>query len=387
MKNKILSKMMMLALVFCSMFLVVACSVQKDVGISSITINSESSVIEIYEGEFNEAGITATVVYEDETTETITITENMVAGYNEGTQWFDTPGTYAITVLFKGKTVDLTVKVLPKYISVRFFDGLGNLIEKQSIRKGEDAVAPNDGFNVEGMKFIGWDRLFTNLTEDTDVYAVYGNISVLDIETQFDGWQYRIKTSTGSDVYEFYKFADGKVYYYEGTLESFIYSEKDSIEGVEYTAVYSSRVTDKISGSWEISFGANTSAQYTLYYDGEKLYTKSTDAAYIYYNQLNTKYALQNNVWYQWVITEGDSNGTAGVNGYIRISSNAKMEYYKGSSAPTDSTGVTYLAYSMSVNDTGDIVITTEETSSVQSLRIVCNANPYLNNSNLTIVE
>lgn len=371
-------------------FVFTACGIQKDVGISSITINSESSVIEIYEGEFNEAGITAKVVYDDETTETVTITEDMVSGYNDGPQWFDNPGTYAITVLFKDETVDLTVKVLPKYISVRFFDGHGNLIEKQSIRKGTDAVAPNDGFDIEGMEFIGWDRLFTNLTENTDVYAMYGNIKALDIETQLHDWQYRVKTDViGNNVYEFFKFADGKVYYYDGKLENFLYSEKDSIEGVEYTAVYTSRIIDEISGSWKISFDTNINEkQYTLYYDGEKLYIKSTDDTLVYYKQANTKYAL-NGSWYKWTITAGE-NETADINGYIRIGSNAKIEYYKGASAPSENTSVDNLiGYSVSINDEGNIIITTEETSSVQSLIIVCNQSPYISNLDkmLTIVK
>ena len=153
-----MKKIFSMMIIVLACFVLTACGIQKEVGISSITLNSESSVIEIYEGEFNEAGITATILYEDDTTETITITDEMVVGHVvDGQQWFKVPGTYAITVLFKGETVDFTVKVLPKYITVRFFDGYGNEIGKQSIRKGSDAVAPNDGYEIEGLKVI-WIR-------------------------------------------------------------------------------------------------------------------------------------------------------------------------------------------------------------------------------------
>lgn len=371
-------------------FILTACTVQKDVGISSISINSESSVVEIYEGEFNEAEITATVVYEDDSTETITITDQMVSGkVVNGQQWFKVPGIYAVTVLFKGETVDLTVKVLPKFITVRFFDGDGSLITQQSIKKGSDATAPNDGFGIAGMEFIGWDRLLTNLTEDTDVYALYGNITTLDVETQFQDWQYLTRQDGSSGlIYEFYKFADGKVYYYEGDLESFLYSGKDNVQGVEYTAVYSSKLYDEVAGSWRISFSSSYSENHVVYYDNIKLYTSTSVANLTYLSQLNTKYALKNNVWYKWVVSEGD-NETATINGYIKIGSNAKIEYYRGTAAPADSSNVSILSYTMAVNDVGNIVIVTEESSATQSLNIVCAENPYISNLDklLTIVE
>lgn len=370
-------------------FVLTACTAQKDVGISSISVNSESAVIEIYEGEFNEANITATVVYEDESTETITITDSMVSSkVINGQQWYKVPGTYAITVLFKGTTVDLTVKVLPKYITVRFYDGDGSLITKQSIKKGSDATAPNDGFGIEGMEFIGWDRTLTNLTEDTDVYALYGNITTLDVETQLQDWQYLTRQESNGLVYEFYKFADGKVYYYEGNLESFLYSGKDNVQGVDYTAVYSSKMYDQVVGTWRISFSSTTSENHIVYYDNVKLYTSTSVGNLTYLKQLNTKYALNNNTWYTWVVSEG-SGEAAAINGYIRIGSNAKIEYYRGTAVPVDSSNVTYLSYTMSVNDVGNVIIITEESSATQSLNIVCAESPYISNLDriITIVE
>ena len=363
-----------------------ACGVQKDVGIKSITINEDSSVIEIYEGEFDEAGITATVVYEDDSTETIDITADMVLGeIVDNQQWFKVPGTYAITILFKGETVDLTIKVLPKNISVKFFNGYGILIKEQSIRKGSDAIAPNDGFEIEGMKFIGWDRSFTNLTEDACVYALYGNVTALNIETTLHDWQYR--KMPDSSIYELFKFADGKIYHYQGDLESFLYSRKDEVVGVDYTAVYTSRVNEEgVFGSWKISFGPKDK-EIVLYFNNESLYTKITDS-HRYYKPLKTKYALQNNTWYQWVLSSGQQE-TSDINGYIKICSNAKIEFFRGTSAPTDQSEKTYLSYSMSINDAGNIVITTTESSLIQSLTIVCDAIPRVSNldRNLSIVK
>ena len=372
-------------------FVFSACGIQKDVGIASITINSESSVIEIYEGEFDEANITATILYKNNTTETVTITADMVAHKTIGDKtWYKVPGTYAITILINGETVDATVKVLPKYITVRFFDGNRALIKQESIRKGTDATAPNDGFGMAGMQFIGWDRLLTNLTEDTDVYAVYGNITALDIESELqESWHYALEhdgSSSNTSVYNMYKFDDGKVYCYNGKLETFLYTDESVIQGVEYTAIYKSEVRNEVHGVWEISFTNNTT-NHKVYFDGEELYTKK-ESTITNYQQLSVKYALQNDVWYQWNISLGENNIDV-INGYVKIASNSKIGYYRGNSVPTNDTEVTYLSYSMFVNDMGEIGIKTEETSSVQSLTIVCSMRPYVSNfdSYLTIAQ
>lgn len=356
----------------------VGCNLQKDVGIDSIVILSDKAIVEIYEGEFDEAKIQAKVVYEDGTSETVTITEDMVMSIQDGPQWYDNPGTYAITVLFKGETVDLTVKVLPKTITVKFYNAQGQVIDTQVIRKGAAVTAPNDGFEIEGMQFIGWDRSLTDLTEDTDIYPCYANVTALDIESNF--WRYRLvepnSGSLGTEIYEFYKFENGYVYHYQGTAASLLYA--DVVEKAEYTAIYSSKMNDKFFGTWTISYRVNNEEKVTLCYDGEKIYLPK-DSGNIYFDYtLDAKYALKLNTWYKWVIetTENEGGNNTTTYGYIRLTSNAKMEYYKGTSKPNNETKVdilNYNAYIMQYEQMYDMIfLLTEETSSIQPLQINC---------------
>ncbi len=48
--------------------------------------------------------------------------------------------------------------------------------DAQEIEEGQDATAPKTGYdttNSEGKYFAGWDKPYTNVTEDLDIYPVY----------------------------------------------------------------------------------------------------------------------------------------------------------------------------------------------------------------------
>ena len=57
-------------------------------------------------------------------------------------------------------------------VTVIFLDGFGVNIETQQIRKGKDAVAPENP-TKEGYRFIGWDKEFTNVQENLEVNAIW----------------------------------------------------------------------------------------------------------------------------------------------------------------------------------------------------------------------
>ena len=63
------------------------------------------------------------------------------------------------------------------YHTVRFYDGLGNLICTQKVEEGTDAEEPSveerDRQMPENAVFVGWSTDFTNVFYDTDVYAIY----------------------------------------------------------------------------------------------------------------------------------------------------------------------------------------------------------------------
>lgn len=59
-----------------------------------------------------------------------------------------------------------------KSFRVRFFAGYEpqRLLKAQTVQRGGDAAAPADPART-GHRFIGWDRPYTNIQQDTDVYA------------------------------------------------------------------------------------------------------------------------------------------------------------------------------------------------------------------------
>ncbi len=182
MKNKILSKMMMVALIISSMFLISACSsYQKDVNIASIEIKENSVPATIQAGGFDSAGITLIITYEDDTSEEMPVTSELIPeAYHD---YLTTPGTYKITILFKGFETELTITIVENVstFSVKFYDAYGRLISTQNVESGEDATAPTElESSVLGYEFVGWDRTFTNVTEDINVYGIYAKVEILD---------------------------------------------------------------------------------------------------------------------------------------------------------------------------------------------------------------
>ena len=61
-----------------------------------------------------------------------------------------------------------------EYYTVKFFDWDNTELCSQQIEKGQSAVAPDMSDRIrEGYTFIGWDKDFTNVQSDLDIYAQY----------------------------------------------------------------------------------------------------------------------------------------------------------------------------------------------------------------------
>jgi len=100
---------------------------------------------------------------------------------NETTDEFDDDAYLNVTpidgpvLMFTAQWEDLPE--VPEY-TVRFFeqDGKTQIGPDQTIKEGEDAVAPEVP-EVDGWHFAGWDKEYYNITEDMDITAVYGDDS------------------------------------------------------------------------------------------------------------------------------------------------------------------------------------------------------------------
>lgn len=163
-----------------SAFVMSACSWQKDKNIVSLTVNVETIPEYIVVGDFDEAGITATVKYDDDTTETITITSDMLGNYEALVK---KAGKYEVEVLFRGASAKFIVKMVDAeaIYTVNFYDGNNKLVSMQVVEKGHDAVAPSEAArNMDGYTFVAWDRIFTNVTADINVYGIYTKVTSFD---------------------------------------------------------------------------------------------------------------------------------------------------------------------------------------------------------------
>lgn len=63
-----------------------------------------------------------------------------------------------------------------EYYTVTFYDWDNTVLDTQSIQKGFSAIAPTAPTR-EGYTFIGWDKSFTNVVENLEIYAKYEEIT------------------------------------------------------------------------------------------------------------------------------------------------------------------------------------------------------------------
>ena len=174
--KKLLSKFFVFALLITSSFTLAACMSNEN-NIQSIQIVAETVPEYIKVNEFDEAGIQALITYENSDKETIDVTSSMIP--DDYKSYLSTPGVYKIEIIFKNVKTDLTIKIVEStnVYTVKFFNSEGNIISTQSILHGEDAVAPSvDNTNIDGFEFVAWDRAYTNITADANIYAISVNV-------------------------------------------------------------------------------------------------------------------------------------------------------------------------------------------------------------------
>jgi len=121
----------------------------------------------------NACDIKLNVKYDDGSTEEIPLTFDMLENEkqlelnSEGLHYL----SYSYkgeTIDFK-----LSVQLVQMF-TVRFYDNNNNIISEQKVRKAEAAVEPTEAErNVEGYTFVKWDRSFGVVTRDLDIYGIY----------------------------------------------------------------------------------------------------------------------------------------------------------------------------------------------------------------------
>lgn len=168
--------MVCIAVLF-SVFVVSACSEQKDTNIKSIEIIADSVPEVIVVGKFDDAGIKANITYDDNTTAEIDVTTELIP--DKYKDLLESPGIYKISIMFRNATTELTVRMVnsTNIYQVNFYDANNRLISTQFVYDGEDAVLPSTQMSaVEGWILTGWDRSNENISKDTNIYGLYVNV-------------------------------------------------------------------------------------------------------------------------------------------------------------------------------------------------------------------
>ena len=122
-----------------------------------------------YQAAFNLKGVvTGSGVYQHGATATLTVTPN--EGYHF-VQWSDgnTDNPRTMTII---SDITLSAKFAINVYSVRFLDWNGTEIKVESVEYQSAATAPADPTR-EGYTFMGWDKDFSKVTEDMTITAQY----------------------------------------------------------------------------------------------------------------------------------------------------------------------------------------------------------------------
>jgi hypothetical protein len=130
----------------------------------------------IYAGKFDEADIQLKLIYDDDSTEIVHLTEADIP--DEYKVLIRTPGEHTIEMLYKGIEVSYSLKVKNAECTITFVnfnDEVVKTIKYNFIDKTPEIVPPTaEEMAVEGYVFTGeFDKSLEGITEDTTIKGIY----------------------------------------------------------------------------------------------------------------------------------------------------------------------------------------------------------------------
>ena len=151
----------------------------NDVNIVSVSVKDSSVPNEIFVGHFDEAGIKLNVSYSDGTTDEVSVTSSLLP--EEYQDYLVTPGSYTVNILYRGQEVTISFKIVNPHYIVNFYAYVDSneytLIDSQDVLEHESAFAPSSLKTVHYQDlyyvFKKWDKDFSDITSQLDVYALY----------------------------------------------------------------------------------------------------------------------------------------------------------------------------------------------------------------------
>ena len=145
--------------------------------VSGIQVWQKPNKTAYFQGEaLDVAGGVLLVSYTNGNSVSLSITDNMVSGYDSSKV-----GTVQVKVTYSGKTATFPVTVLSRTATVVFKNYDGTVLSSTTYNLGDKVTPPTDperapegGFTFE---FVGWDKEVTDCTGDAEYTAVFRKIA------------------------------------------------------------------------------------------------------------------------------------------------------------------------------------------------------------------
>ena len=162
------------------MMLITSCTAQKKIVSKEVSnvpsvlyVESFDSNMDNIRKAVNDCNVVATVTYDDGTTEDIDLEFDMLEDVFQ--KELNSQGRHYISYMYKGEKIDFNVYVqVAQTYTVRFFNADNHIISEQQVKKGGAAIEPTEAERaVDGRIFMSWDKDFSRVTADMDVYGLY----------------------------------------------------------------------------------------------------------------------------------------------------------------------------------------------------------------------
>lgn len=321
-KKNILPKILGLTFIFVLSIFVSACSFQTNKNILSIEIIETTIPQHIVVGEFDDAKIQAKITYDDNTFETIYINSLFLGEENK--TLINTPGTYEVEILFRGVSTTITINIIDniEQYTVKFFNGKNEIVSVQVVLQGQNAIEPSaSACQINGYKFIGWDRTFDNVTQDINVYGIYVKIDNATTEDYsnilFNGLQNMMNSTLNiSQIYESAIRYDTTMYYNNSSYDKLVIKRTD--DGIfKHYEMFQKSINNNLVSYTRKYFSANGEItesipdyyfyQYDIYAKIKKIATSATTLNY-------SKTSTPSRQLYSLIATMSNNDGENGNN-------------------------------------------------------------------------
>ncbi|MBR1676206.1 MAG: leucine-rich repeat domain-containing protein [Clostridia bacterium] len=178
MKQKKLILLFLWAIMLCmTLFMLSSCLDLDDEDKTLVNVSLENVPTEAIDiGKFDEqTEVFLRLDYDDNSVTKERITQAFFGEENQ--HYFEEVGTHELEIKYQGFTIKfaVTFKDPIKYFSVEFLNVSDEVVSEQTVKEGENAVAPTEEeMYVEGWRFLGtYDKSFDEVEEDLIVKGEY----------------------------------------------------------------------------------------------------------------------------------------------------------------------------------------------------------------------